>query len=457
MRNLLIFAVALAELVVVALLLYINLFDGGTELNIYDQIALSLLVVWIGVVICYLAWSVYFYNFNFARSAKFWKKFEKKAKEYEESGEKTEAALYAELAAPMENPYKDETFGMPPGTVRGILALTILMGGISLFIGLFSEDPPLADSVFYSYFQFFEDAFLMVIAFYFGTKGLDIITRQRGSSYSTPRAENESRQLPGYSQDKRVKAPQKEDLSEMADVLPTNGSATNGKEALPAPLPPSQIRDQQISQHYPHVKDTERGKYLNDEDIHDFAKKWELEIPAVKSVIKVESSGRGFMKDGRPKILFEGHVFWKQLKAVGFAPESYARQNPDILYPSWTKLHYQGGKGEYDRLERAQMIHEEAALASASWGLFQIMGYHWKKLEYPSIQEFVSLQALNEYEHLEAFGRFIKRFDLLDALREKNWAKFARGYNGKGYAANQYDIKLEKYYRQFSQEGTPVT
>ena len=457
MKYLLIISVALAELVVAALLLYINLFYGGTEINVYDQIALSLLVVWIGIVISYLAWSTYFYNFNFARSASFWKKFEAKAKEYELSGEKSESEIYDELGAPRENPYKDETFGMPPGTVRGILALTILMGGISLFIGLFSEDSPLTDSVFYSYFQFFEDAFLMVIAFYFGTKGLDIITRKKGGESRGSQAETESRQLPSYDQGQSVTVPKKADLGDMAEMLPTNGKGANGKDELPLPKPPAQIKEQQINQHYPHVKDTEKGKYLSDEDIREFAKKWALEVPTVKSVIKVESSGRGFMKDGRPKILFEGHVFWKQLKEVGLPPESYAKQNQDILYSSWTKVHYQGGKGEYERLERAQLIHEEAALSSASWGLFQIMGYHWKNLEYPSILEFVNLQALNEYEHLEAFGRFITRFDLLEALQQKDWAKFARGYNGKGYAANQYDIKLEKYYRQYSQEGAPVS
>jgi hypothetical protein len=459
MKFLLIIAVALAELVVIALLLYINHFYAGEAMNVYDRIALSLLVVWIGIVICYLAWSTYFYNFNFARSAAFWKKFVAKAKEYEISGEKTEAELYEELAAPRENPYKDETFGIPPGTVRGILALTILMGSISLFIGLLSQDPPLADSVFYSYFQFFEDAFLMVIAFYFGTKGLDIITRRRGDASATPLIER-GVQRPTAS-DLMATPPEAIQPKKKSPPVVTkpqpNGKDPARLEKLSHPQPPAQIRDHQINQHYPHVKDTEKSKFLSDEDIQEFADKWKLEIPAVKSVIKVESSGRGFMKDGRPKILFEGHVFWKKLKQAGIVPETYAKQNPDILYPSWTRAHYQGGIGEYDRLERAQLIHEEAALASASWGLFQIMGYHYKSLDYPSIVEFVNLQAQNEFEHLEAFGRYIHKFNLLEALRQKDWAAFARGYNGKGYATNKYDIKLENYYRQYSQEETPVT
>jgi len=64
---------------------------------------------------------------------------------------------------------------------------------------------------------------------------------------------------------------------------------------------------------------------------------------------------------------------------------------------------------------------------------------------------------MNEYEHLEAFGRFIQQFDLLEPLRRKEWAVFAKGYNGEGYAANQYDTKPEKYYQQFIAEESPVS
>jgi len=58
----------------------------------------------------------------------------------------------------------------------------------------------------------------------------------------------------------------------------------------------------------------------------------------------------------------------------------------------------------YDRLERAKQIHEEAALGSASWGLFQIMGYHYQSLNYPTIKQFVSEMQTHERDHLEAFG-----------------------------------------------------
>lgn len=455
MRKLLVFAVAISEVTLIGLLVYVNFFTG-TTLDIYDRVSLSLVLCWMSIIICYLAWAVYFYSFNFGRSTKFWERFRETTEKYKKRPDKTESDVYKDLEAPRTNPYADETFGMPPGTIRGTLALTILMGGIALFVSLFSEDSPFGDTQFYSYFQFFEDAFLMVIAFYFGTKGLDIITRQRSGKASqpafTPPAPIEQ-PMPDEEDFDFEETPAKKETSTTKAV--SNGQ--DDKEIKPKPPRlPSDLKEQLIDQHYPHVKDTERGKFLTEEDINEFAEAWQLEVPVVQSVLKVESSGKGFLKDGRPKILFEGHVFWKQLKAVGLRPEDYADKHADILYPSWTKVHYKGGKGEYHRLERAQRIHEEAALSSASWGLFQIMGYHYKNLEYPSITEFVQRQALNEYEHLEAFGRFIKRFDLLEALRNKEWAKFARGYNGKGYAANQYDVKLERYYHEFSQQTKPV-
>ena len=56
----------------------------------------------------------------------------------------------------------------------------------------------------------------------------------------------------------------------------------------------------------------------------------------------------------------------------------------------------------------------------------------------------------HEREHLAAFGKFLEVNKLLKHLRSKNWAAFARGYSGPGYAANKYDIKLAKAYAKYS-------
>ncbi|GGZ17405.1 peptidoglycan-binding protein [Echinicola pacifica] len=199
----------------------------------------------------------------------------------------------------------------------------------------------------------------------------------------------------------------------------------------------------------------ENSKLLSERDLEDFATKYGLEIATVKAVNEVESRGKGFLVDGRAKILFEGHVFWKQLKSRGVDPNAhFNQQTSDILYPEWTRSHYKGGAGEYDRLQKARDISpgqtfSDAANSSASWGSFQIMGYHAKTLGYSSVDDFVSKMQLHEREHLDAFGRFLEVNQLIRLLKDKNWQGFAKRYNGPLYARNKYDERLQKAYDRY--------
>ncbi|HVO74557.1 MAG TPA: N-acetylmuramidase family protein [Ignavibacteriaceae bacterium] len=193
-----------------------------------------------------------------------------------------------------------------------------------------------------------------------------------------------------------------------------------------------------------------QSKYLSEQDLIDLASQLGIPVAAVKCVYEVESSGRGFLTDGRPKILFEGHVFWKQLKSKNIEPKNYIPGNEDILYPKWTKEFYKGGPAEYDRLEKAKKIHEDAALESASWGIFQIMGYHYPEVGYNSVKDFVDAQYQSERNHLMAFGKFIESEGLVKYLKNCDWARFAYRYNGAGYEENKYDSKLAAAYKKYS-------
>lgn len=198
----------------------------------------------------------------------------------------------------------------------------------------------------------------------------------------------------------------------------------------------------------------QKPKFLSEKDLVDFSKKFDIELAAVKAVNEVESSGKGFLLIGKPKILFEGHVFWNELKKRNINPENIRKNNEDVLYPKWTKKYYLGGEKEYNRLNKAINISKdikvkEAALCSASWGAFQIMGYHFEKLGYKSIDDFVSKMELNEAEHLNAFGLFLQKFNILKFLQNKNWVSFAKNYNGENYFKNSYDKKLEKAYKKY--------
>lgn len=173
----------------------------------------------------------------------------------------------------------------------------------------------------------------------------------------------------------------------------------------------------------------------------------DCEEAALKAVQQVETGGRGgFFAPGKPAILFEGHIFWSQLKKRGIDPAAHVAGNENILYPKWEKGHYKGGMGEYDRLEQARKIHREAADASASWGMFQIMGFNYAACDEPDVDTFVNHMADSERMQLVLSARFIRKAGMLPALQEKNWAEFAKRYNGPAYAENQYDKKLAAAY-----------
>lgn len=189
---------------------------------------------------------------------------------------------------------------------------------------------------------------------------------------------------------------------------------------------------------------------LTESDFKHAAELLGVEVAAIKAVLEVETGNKGgFLAVGKPTILFEGHIFWSQLKNRGIDPAKHQKGNEDILYPKWTKTHYQGGLKEYDRLERARAIHREAADSSASWGLAQIMGFNYQVSGCKSISEFVEMMTESEGKQLELFVRFIKGNRWDGYLRNLDWKEFARHYNGSGYAQNQYDKRLEKAYAKY--------
>ncbi|MFM0642071.1 N-acetylmuramidase family protein [Paraburkholderia metrosideri] len=190
-------------------------------------------------------------------------------------------------------------------------------------------------------------------------------------------------------------------------------------------------------------------KHLSLADLVAAADKLGVPLASVRAVNEVESSGSGFLLDGRPKILFERHIFWKRLQARGIDPAPIAAKYPNIC--SQTPGGYQGGSAEYTRLATAELIDPVAAYESASWGAFQVMGYHWQRLGYSSVDEFVACMENSEADQLDAFVRFVAAdAGLLSALKGRRWAAFAKGYNGPDYARNLYDAKLAQAWLKYA-------
>ena len=60
---------------------------------------------------------------------------------------------------------------------------------------------------------------------------------------------------------------------------------------------------------------------ITEDDFRKAAALLDVELAALKAVEEVETTGRGgFLPSGKPRILFEGHIFWKQLKKRGINP-----------------------------------------------------------------------------------------------------------------------------------------
>ena len=186
-------------------------------------------------------------------------------------------------------------------------------------------------------------------------------------------------------------------------------------------------------------------------DIVAAAQKINVEPAMIKAISDIESRG-GYNADNTPKILFERHKFWQGLTAIKWLTvrNNFAARFPDICSASTGAYN---ARPQYDKLRIASKLNWAVAHESASWGAFQIMGYHWRSLGYASIIEFVQMMYTSEANHLEALCRFLKRNGLDKALRNKNWAAFAKGYNGVAYKKNQYDTKLANAYAEAKRDG----
>ena len=191
-------------------------------------------------------------------------------------------------------------------------------------------------------------------------------------------------------------------------------------------------------------------KLLTDADLAAAAERLGVPVAVIRAVNAVESRGSGFLVDGRPVILFERHVFYRQLEAAGIDAAALAARYPNLC--NRQRGGYAGGAAEWMRIKNAAAVsgHFSAAYESASWGLFQILGYHWSSLGYDSVDAFVAAMYESEGRQLEAFIRFIEADPALaKALKAKKWAEFARLYNGPAYKDNLYDVKLARAFDRF--------
>ena len=188
---------------------------------------------------------------------------------------------------------------------------------------------------------------------------------------------------------------------------------------------------------------------LTDEDFARAAKALNVEVAAIRAVAEVEAAGAGFIADGRPAILYEAHVFHGETK--GTYANAKDRRGVALSSPKWDRSLYGAtGAAQHARYEDARALDPDAANKACSWGTFQILGQNHKACGFDTSQAFVdAMWTGGAAAHLDAFVAFVKANNLDGALRAKNWAAFARGYNGPAYAQNAYDKKMANAYARW--------
>ena len=115
-------------------------------------------------------------------------------------------------------------------------------------------------------------------------------------------------------------------------------------------------------------------KTITPEQIKAAAQALDVPVAALRAVMEVECRGSGFNADGTPVILFERHIFYRQLLSHGLngLAQRAVKERPDLCNP------VMGGYGpassQHGRLAAATLYDRACALEAASWGLGQVMG-----------------------------------------------------------------------------------
>lgn len=189
---------------------------------------------------------------------------------------------------------------------------------------------------------------------------------------------------------------------------------------------------------------------LTEEDFEEVARQLGVEVAAIKAVVEIEAgrTHQGFYAPGKPLINFDLAMFRRFATRRGVNLSKFSKSHSVVFTSS------QGSQAKaHRRLQSASTINPHAAIEGTFWGMFQIGGFNWKKCGAESLEDFVDRMSSSERAQLDMFANFITNSGLLKSLQQKDWAKFARGYNGPGYAKRGYHTRMARAYARYSKES----
>ena len=83
------------------------------------------------------------------------------------------------------------------------------------------------------------------------------------------------------------------------------------------------------------------------------------------------------------------------------------------------------------------------------------MGFNASAVGYDTAEQMIADMTNSEGAQLGAMAHFIEANALAGVLRTHDWSRFAAGYNGPGYRANNYDTRLASAYQYFERGALP--
>lgn len=227
------------------------------------------------------------------------------------------------------------------------------------------------------------------------------------------------------------------------------GSAKTGKSAGNQRTAETAVKKKTVPERrarldsLPEADAATRYSKLTDEDFRIVAEELGVEVAAIKAVVSIEAGTamKGFWAPGVPVVNFERSMYNRYRNSVR-SPGSKGEKVPQGLAGYALQ--------EWTQLVNARKVNADAANMGTFWGMFQIGGFNYRLCGCESVGEMVTLMSYSELEQLELFATFIENAGMLPDLKAKNWAGFARKYNGASYARRGYHTKMAAAYRKFA-------
>jgi hypothetical protein len=168
-----------------------------------------------------------------------------------------------------------------------------------------------------------------------------------------------------------------------------------------------------------------------------------IEPEVIVATLAVESGGRSAGADGRLLIRFENHIFRQHWADARFgdhflfdpAKTWQGHHWRPTINDVFRACHMGDQPGEWEVFDFACSLDDNAAKASISMGLTQVMGFNHGTLGYGTPAAMFDAFSRGPRYQVIGFADFVLKNGAVPALQQGDYSTFARIYNGSGQIA----------------------